>query len=210
MNPAKISVLLADDHPLFRDGLRSLLTRDGRFSVVAEAAAGDEAEAAIQTLQPMIALLDHSMPRRSGLEVIRAVRAAGIPTRCGVLSSFGKPLLVAEALRAGADGYLLKEDSPTMLADGAERLAAGECVISPSLDRSGLREAMNSLAISGREMDVLRLLVHGASAPEMAVRLGISSRTVETYRNQLVVKFGARNAVDLVRRAVEAGLVIGE
>lgn len=209
MNTTKISVLLADDHPLFREGLCSLLTRDGRFSVIAEAADGDQAESAIQEHRPMIALIDHSMPRRSGLEVIRAVRAAGLPTRCAVLSSFGKPLLVAEALRAGADGHLLKEDSPTVLADGAARLAAGECVISPSVDRAGLREAMNSLAISGREMDVLRLLVHGATASEMAGQLGISPRTVETYRNQLVVKFGARNAVDLVGRAVESGLVMG-
>jgi two-component system response regulator DesR len=150
------------------------------------------------------------MPIRSGLEVVRAANAQSLPTRCGLLSSFGNPLLVAEALRSGADGYLLKEDAPTTLADGAARLAAGECVISPAVDRAALRDAMNSLAVSGREMDVLRLLVQGAPASEMASRLGISPRTVETYRNQLVVKFGARNAVDLVRRAVESGFLVGQ
>ena len=139
MKDKPITVLLADDHPLFREGMRGLLTRDGRFEVVAEAATGDQAEAALLKLKPMVALLDHSMPRRNGLEVVRAVRAAGLPTRCALLSSFGQPLLVAEALRAGADGYLLKEDSPTVLADGVARLAAGECALSPSLDRAGLR-----------------------------------------------------------------------
>jgi two-component system response regulator FixJ len=83
-------------------------------------------------------------------------------------------------------------------------------VISPAVDRAALRDAMNSLAVSGREMDVLRLLVQGAPASEMASRLGISPRTVETYRNQLVVKFGARNAVDLVHRAVESGFLVGQ
>jgi len=210
MKPTLITVLLADDHPLFREALRGLLQRDGRFEVVAVSPNGAVAEAELLRLRPDVALLDHAMPVRSGLEVVRMAHEQSLPTRCGLLSSFGNPLLVAEALRSGADGYLLKEDAPTTLADGAARLAAGECVISPAVDRAALRDAMNSLAVSGREMDVLRLLVQGAPASEMASRLGISPRTVETYRNQLVVKFGARNAVDLVRRAVESGFMVGQ
>ena len=205
---ATITVVIADDHPLFREGMRSLLERDGRFEVRRAAESGDEALAAIQELSPAIALLDHSMPRLSGLEVIRRVREESRSTRCALLSSFGQPLLVAEALRAGADGYLTKEDPVKELANGAARLAAGECVISSGVDRAALREAMNTLAITGREHDVLRLLVRGGSATDIGSELGISPRTVETYRNQLVAKFGARNAVDLVRRAVDSGFVI--
>lgn len=209
MKPAPlITTLLADDHPLFREGLRSLLQRDGRFTICDEAGDGEAAWAALERERPTVALLDHSMPRLSGLELVKRVRAAGWETRCALLSSFGRPLLVAEALRAGADGYLLKEDPVTALADGAARLAAGECVISGRVDRAGLRDAMNTLAVTPREHDVLRHLVKGASAAEIGARLGIGARTVETYRNQLVTKFGARNAVDLVRRAVEAGFVL--
>lgn len=204
----RIPVLIADDHPLFREGVRALLLRDGRFDVVAEAADGESALRELRTGRAAAALLDHSMPGLSGLDVVRAARSEGLPARCALLSSYGKPMLVAEALRAGADGYFLKEDSTTTLVDGTARIAAGECAISPAVDRAALRDAMNSLAVTGREADVLKHLVLGASATEIAATLGISPRTVETYRNQLVTKFGARNAVDLVRRAVEAGFVL--
>jgi DNA-binding NarL/FixJ family response regulator len=208
MNIDSIRVLIADDHPLFREGIRGLLTRDGRFSVIAEAGRGDDALKLLESAPPQIALLDHSMSGMSGLEVIRAVRARGLPTRCGLLTSFGRAALVAEAIRTGADGYLLKEDSARVLVDTAARMAAGECALSPGLDPVAVKEALNTLAITGREQDVLRLMVTGAPAPEIAERLGISPRTVETYRNQLVAKFGARNAIDLVRRAVESGFTV--
>ena len=207
MSAPRISVLLADDHPLFREGLKALLLRDGRFDVVAEAADGVVAGALLREIRPGLAMLDHSMPRASGLETIRAARPELPDTRFVILSSFGSPLLIAEALRAGADGYLLKEDSPRALADGLARVAAGECVISSAVDRRALQEARNSLGVTGRERDVLAGVVEGKSAAELATSLGLSSRTVETYRNQLVVKFGARNAVDLVRRAVVAGFI---
>lgn len=209
MSTDAITVLIADDHPMFREGMRSLLVRDGRFAVVAEAARGDEALRRLTESPPRIALLDHQMPGLSGLEVIREVRKLGLSTRCGLLTSFGKATLVAEAVRSGADGYLLKEDPARVLVDTAARMAAGECALSPGLDAAAVKEAMNTLAVSGRELDVLRLMVTGTPAPEIAAKLGISPRTVETYRNQLVAKFGARNAMDLIRRAVESGFVIG-
>lgn len=208
MSAAPITVLLADDHPLFREGVRGLLQRDGRFDVVAEAADGVRACALLRQQPPQLAVLDHSMPQLAGLEVIRRVRAELPGTRFVLLSSFGSPLLIAEALRAGADGYLLKEDSPRALADGLARVAAGECVISDSVDPGALREARNSLGVTTREREVLAGVVAGKSAAELAAALGLSPRTVETYRNQLVVKFGARNAVDLVRRAAVAGFLV--
>ena len=97
MSPDAITVLIADDHPLFREGIRSLLTRDGRFVVVSEAARGDEALRKLVESPPRIALLDHQMPGLSGLEVIREVRKLGLSTRSGLLTSFGKAALVAEA-----------------------------------------------------------------------------------------------------------------
>jgi DNA-binding NarL/FixJ family response regulator len=207
MSAAQITVLLADDHPLFREGIKGLLLRDGRFDVVAEAADGARACALLRQQPTQLAVLDHSMPQVSGLEVVRSVRAELPDTRFAILSSFASPLLIAEALRAGADGYLLKEDSPRALADGLARLAAGECVISASVDPGALREARNSLGVTQRERDVLAGVVEGRSAAELAASLDLSPRTVETYRNQLVAKFGARNAVDLVRRAAMAGFL---
>jgi len=207
MSAAKITVLLADDHPMFREGVRGLLLRDGRFEVVAEAADGTRACALLREKQPDLAVLDHSMPHVSGLEAVRSARSELCGTRFVILSSFGSPLLIAEALRAGADGYLLKEESPRVLADGLARVAAGECVISGSVDPVALGEARNSLGVTQREREVLAGVVAGKSAAELAESLGLSPRTVETYRNQLVAKFGARNSVDLVRRAVEAGFI---
>lgn len=200
----RLRIVLADDHRLLRQGLRGLL-QAAECEVVADCGTGPEALSAIGSLLPDVALLDHSMPGMTGLDVTRAVKNGGLSVPCVLLSSFNDPLLVAESIRCGARGYLLKDDAFEEIAEAMRVVSTGGTYFSAALDVIKLREALNVLAITSREADVLALLVKGASAREIANELGISHRTVETYRDQLVAKFGARNTTDLVARAIRAG-----
>lgn len=204
-SPAAIRVLLADDHRLLREGLRSLLAGQNEFEVCAEAADGESAWQAIQRESPEVAVLDHSMPVCSGIDVLLRLQQAGSRTRGIILSSFNAPMLVAEALRAGAGGYLIKDSASEEVAAAIRAVAAGGTYISRGIDPAALREATHILPVSDRQSEVLDSLLDGRSAAETAAQLGISPRTVETYRNQLIGKFSARNALHLIRRALESG-----
>jgi DNA-binding NarL/FixJ family response regulator len=114
-------------------------------------------------------------------------------------------MLVAEAIAAGADGFILKEDSKAEILRGIGHLSRGEFFLSSGLDMDGIRDAMASLRITPREREILQQLVRGDSAMDIGQKLGIGQRTVETHRNSLMIKFGARNTMDLIRKATEAG-----
>ncbi|MCB1229218.1 MAG: response regulator transcription factor [Verrucomicrobiae bacterium] len=201
----RIRLVLADDHRLLREGLASLLREAWDCEVVADCGDGASALEKIRELRPDVAVLDHSMPQMTGLEVARAVSGEKLPTRCILLSSFSEPMLVAEMIRAGARGYLVKEDAFDEVLAAIRAVAAGEVFFSASLDEPALRDALQVLSVTEREAEVLAGLIKGQSAREIGERLGIGARTVETYRNQLVVKFGARNVTDLVARAIRSG-----
>ena len=203
--PATLRILLADDHRLLREGLRSILAAQNGLEVCAEAADGDSAWRAIEREKPDVAVLDHSMPVCSGIAVLRKIKEAGLSTRGIILSSFNAPMLVAEALRAGACGYLIKDSAAEEVVVAIRAVASGETYLSRGLDAAELREAMHILPVSDRQTEVLDSLLEGRSATETAAQLGISPRTVETYRNQLLGKFSARNALHLIRRALESG-----
>ncbi len=205
----RIRLILADDHRLLREGLLSLLREAPDCEVVADVGHGEAALEAILEHRPDVAVLDHSMPGMTGLETARAVVAAGLETRCILLSSFGEPMLVAEAIRAGASGYLVKEDAFEEVLHTIRAVAAGELYFSTSLDESAVRESLHVLSVTGREAEVLACLIKGLSARETGEKLGIGSRTVETYRNQLIAKFGARNTTELVARAIRSGFCEG-
>ncbi|MCB1078931.1 MAG: response regulator transcription factor, partial [Verrucomicrobiae bacterium] len=199
-----IRIVLADDHRLLREGLLSLLGKASDCEVVADVGDGVAALDAIREQRPDIAVLDHSMPGLTGLEVARTVNAGHLPTRCVMLSSFSDPMLVAEMIRAGARGYLVKEDAFDEVLAAIRAVAAGEIYFSVGIDVPKLKEALQVLSITVREAEVLAGLIKGRSAREIADALGIGTRTVETYRNQLVAKFGARNATDLVAKAIRS------
>jgi DNA-binding NarL/FixJ family response regulator len=207
MNPGlpHLKLVLADDHGIVRDGLVALLRRELGCEVRAAVADGFAALAAVQAHRPDLVLLDHSMPGLGGVEVVTRLRAGEFSGRALLLSSFASPLLVADALNAGADGFVLKDDPAEELRRALETVMAGECFLSEGIDRAGLRDALSSLPPTPREREVLQRLVQGRTLAEAARDLGLSPRTVETHRNHLAAKFGATNLVDLVRRAVEAG-----
>ena len=203
----RTSLIIADDHAIIRDGLAALLRPNRRWDIRGLASTGTQALDLIRQHRPDIALLDHGMPEITGVEVVRRVREEDLPVRVVILSSFADPLFVADAMEAGVDGYMLKDDAFAELESGLDLVLAGECHISRSISRAALREALNTRPLTPRERVVLVALAEAKSLPQIARGLGISPRTAETHRNNLVAKFGAVNAVDLVRRAIQAGFV---
>jgi DNA-binding NarL/FixJ family response regulator len=203
MNPTRL--LLADDHQLLREGLKLLLQQDPALQVIAETGDGAEVIPLLQQHQPQLAVLDHSLPGMSGLDIVREVTRLALPVRCLLLTSYGKAMLVADAIRAGVSGFVIKDSAFTELRTAVDHALRGELFLSHAIDRAALRQALASTPVSDREREVLRLLIQGQSAKEIAEALGMSPRTAETHRNHLMAKFDARNAADLVAKALESG-----
>ena len=212
-----ISVLLADDQALVRDGFRSLIDREPDLQVVAEAADGVEAIELARRHRPDVVLMDVRMPRVDGLAATRQVLAAPVPPRVLVLTTFDRNEWVFEALRAGASGFLLKDVRARQLTDAIRVVAAGESLLAPAITtrliehfvRSGLPAASAAApaVLTEREADVLRLIAAGLSNAEIAQQLVIGPATVKTHVNRLLAKLGLRDRTQAVVYAYEQGIV---
>jgi DNA-binding NarL/FixJ family response regulator len=215
-----IRVLLADDHKIFREGLKNLLAQESDLSIVADTDDGAHAVELALSLTPDIAILDISMPNLNGIEAARRVVDQGRGTRVIILSMHMDKEYVAEALKAGAQGVLAKTCSSRELVDAIRLVAAGEPYLSSTIS-SALVGIINSpkhegLAsspsraenkLSQRENEVLRLLAEGHCTKEVAALLNISSKTVETYRLNLMKKLQITSVVSLVKYAIREGIV---
>lgn len=213
---APIRVVVADDHSVVREGIRTVLASDPRFAVVGEAADGDEALAMVDEIEPDVVLLDITMPGTTGLEVASQLREVGTPIRILILSMHDRPEYVLEAVRAGAHGYLLKDTGPRELRDAVRAVYDGETYFSPAvaerltaalrgeLEREGRQGLLQSL--TQREREVLRLIADGRTNREIAAALGISPRTVESHRESLTRKLRIRSIAGLTRFAIETGI----
>ena len=208
-----ISVLLADDHSVVRDGLKALLEAQADLRVVAAVGDGRAAVEHATRLQPDVAVLDISMPDLNGIEAARRIRAACAHTRIVMLSMHDNAEHVYRALEAGATGYLLKDSAGAEVALAVRAVHAGrrylserinELVISGYLGREGGGSPLESL--SQRERAILQHIVDGHSNPETARLLNISVKTVETYRSRMMQKLGLKNVAELVKFAVGHGL----
>src|ERR1700738_1500443 len=196
-----ITVLLADDNALFRDGIAQILRADGRFDVVAQASRGDEAVAAAARLRPDLILIDLDMPGMSGID------AADVPS--GVLTMFETQDYVKAALFAGASGYLAKDATPADLCGAAADLAQGKrelIAIPPPAPRAGAPSSRLAL-LTDREVEVLGALATGASNVAIAVSLGISPKTLRHQLSNLYHKLGIYDRAQAVIVAVREGLV---
>jgi DNA-binding NarL/FixJ family response regulator len=206
----KFRVVLADDHRLVRAGLRALLDATPQVEVVAEAADGEEAMALITAHRPDVALLDIAMPKLSGLAVLHQVTAAKLPTKILLLSMYDNDEYVAEAVRAGAAGYLVKDAAVEELAMALAALERGDVYLSPAISRK-LAQAFSggraTPGLTGRQTEILRLIARGQSSKEIARDLGLSIKTVETHRTQIMDRLDIRDLAGLVRYAVRSGLV---
>lgn len=210
-----IRVILAEDHALVRAGIRSILELTGDVTVVAEVSDGLAAVKAVAALKPDVAVLDVSMPICGGLEALRRIVAEEPRTRCLMLTAHRSDEYLAEALRLGAMGYVLKSADVIEFGLALRAVAAGETYISrafESADRAAAgTDARGSdsleFPLTRRQVDVLRLIASGASTKQAAAKLGLSPKTVEAHRSQLMDRLGIRDIPGLVRYALRHGLV---
>jgi DNA-binding NarL/FixJ family response regulator len=210
-----IRVLIADDHTLVRAGIRGLLCAVDGVEVVGEAADGIEALERIAALGPDVALIDIGMPRLNGLEVAARVAALDGSTRVLILSMHASEEYVLRALEAGAAGYLLKGSTVAELEQAVRSAARGESHFSAPVSRGAIEAylrrtggAVDPLgALTPRQREVLQAVAEGQSSREIAERLGLSLRTVETHRAQIMDRLGVHDLAGLVRFAVRVGLV---
>jgi two-component system response regulator DesR len=198
-----IRVLLAEDQAMVRGALTALLRLEDDIEVVAEAARGDEVVPAALKTRPDVALLDIEMPGGDGLSAARALEANLPSCRVVILTTFGRSGYLRQAMESGAVGFLLKDAPAAELAVAIRRVMAGERVVDPELALAALSEGGNPL--TGRERDVLRASLDGASIAGIAARLVISEGTVRNHLSTAIQKLAARNRVEAARLAEEKG-----
>ena len=202
-----IRLVVVDDHPVVRDGIKGMLDADPRFAVVGEAADGHEALAQVRALDPDLVLLDLRMPGLDGVGAIRALRAASATRpRILVLTTYDTDRDIHTAIDAGADGYLRKDMTRAELADAVARAAAGQKVLTPTAVQS-LMDRNRTEQLTEREIEVLRALADGGTNREVARRLLVSEATVKTHLIRLYIKLGVRDRAAAVRAAFERGLI---
>lgn len=212
-----LTLLLADDHQIVRQGLRAILEVEPDLTLVGEAAKGEEAVQLVEKLQPDVLVLDLMLPDVNGLEVTRRVSAKSPRTRIVILSMHANEAYIVEALRAGATAYVLKESSATELVQAIHEVAAGKRFLSSTISERAISEYMQKAegapldpyhTLTSREREVLQLTADGLSGNEISERLHISPRTVETHRANLMRKLRVRNQKELIRYALQRPLAM--
>jgi DNA-binding NarL/FixJ family response regulator len=211
-----IRVLLADDHALFRAGLRALMQTFDGIEIVAEASDGREALRLAETNRPDVALMDIRMPELNGLDVTARLATISPQTRTIILSMNASEEYVLQALRSGAIGYLLKNISSAELEQAIRAVAGGETYLSPAISkhviaayvqRVGGGETSSLERLTPRQREVLQLIAEGNTSKEIARKLGISAKTVETHRMQLMDALDIHDIAGLVRYAIRMGVI---
>ena len=213
------SILIVDDHPLFRRGLKAVLEPNNQFEVVGEAQNGAEALEMVRKLDPDLVVVDISLPDQSGIELTREIRKLLPETRIMIVSMHSKIDYVAEAFQAGATGYVVKESASESLLQGLEQVSKGDYYLDSSLSQEvvkkliGPRKKENQIShseyggLTPREQEVMRLLAEGLSKKTVAERLFISPKTVENHRVSIMNKLDLHSTVELVRYAAKLGLI---
>jgi DNA-binding NarL/FixJ family response regulator len=205
-----IRVLVADDHPPLRLGLRALLERRPEVQVVAEAGDGETALAMLETLQPDVAILDIRLPRRDGLALAREIRRRGWPIRILLLSAYDDEALIREAMVVGMEGYLLKSEGLEAIAAAVQSVARGLTAFSPEIlaRARGLPERGGE-GLTEREREILELVAEGLTNRAIAQRLGLSPRTVEYHLGQIFQRLGVSSRAAAVKEAMRRGWLQG-
>jgi DNA-binding NarL/FixJ family response regulator len=209
-----VDVLLADELTLVREGLAALCNAIGGYRVVAQVGSAGAALEEIQRLRPKLALLDLGLSDLATTQVIRTVRDLQIGTRCAVFSTRKDRKTVLEVLRNGACGYVLKSSTPEQMAEALTQFARGGIYVSPQVEvmsvfreKSGRLQLNDPLdTLSSREFQVFSLLVEGVRAKEIALRLALSPKTVDTYRSSLMRKLDIHDVAGLVKYAIRRDL----
>ena len=213
---APITIVLADDHHVVRQGLRTLLETEPGFAVVGESSDGLKVMDLVAKLEPMVLLLDLMMPGLGGMEVARQVTRRSPKTKVVILSMVMNEAHVLEALRSGAQGYVRKDATASDLIRAIAEVASGHLYLSPPFSdkaieayrqRAAEAEVDPYASLTEREREAFHLMAEGLSNVEMAARLGISPRTAETHRAHVMRKLGLKRIADVVRYALQRGIL---
>lgn len=211
-----IRIVIAEDHKIVRQGFKAILNAAANMSVAAETGDGSEAVRLVEELEPEVLIVDLSLPGLDGIEVTRQVRQRVPATRVIVLSMHADDGYVVAALRSGAWGYVLKEAGADELIAAVERVMDGRQYLSRALPAEEIRQLLEKPStkandrydtLSAREREVLQLIAEGYTSPEIAEKIFISPRTADTHRSNIIAKLGLRSVSDLIRFAVERGLI---
>ena len=218
MSKKRITVLLAEDHTVVRQGFRKILELEDDFEVVGEAEDGRQAVAMVKKLRPAVVLMDIAMPQLNGLEAARKILKAVPGTRILILTAHSDDAYVKNAAESGAVGFLLKQASARVLSEGIREVNKGHTFFGPfiakllpererkSLDRAG-RSKPRKGRLTSREMEVFQLIAEGKANKQIAAELGIGIKTVETHRERLMEKLNIHSIAGLTRLAVAMGII---
>ena len=203
----KITVLLVDDHSLVRRGFRRILEDETDLAVIGEAGDGAEAVRLAKELQPRVIVMDCALPSMNGLDATRKILGAHPDTAVLMLSMHSEETWVHQALDAGARGYLLKSIVDMELVTAIRRVAGGEIVLDPQVEKAATLKGETTSALTARELQVLQLIVDGQSNKEIAVKLGLSANTIAVHRANIMDALGIHKTAELVVYAIRNGLV---
>ena len=215
----KTHIIIIDDHPLFREGLKTILARNGDYEVVGEAGTGIRGLQVTQKLKPDLALVDISLPDQNGIELIRDILRVSPDTRIMVVSMHSKIDYIVKAFQVGAVGYLAKESAADMLLQGIDHILKGDYFMDTGVSQKviqklvGISEKKTVVAGNGydvltpREQEVMTLLAEGKSANQIADKLFISRKTVENHRSNIMRKLDIHSNIELVRYAAKIGII---
>jgi DNA-binding NarL/FixJ family response regulator len=215
----KKTILIVDDHPLVREGLKSILKPAAGYEVVGQAGNARDAIQIVKNLKPDLMLLDLVLPDKSGLELSREIRSISPPTRIMIVSMHSKVDYIVKAFQAGATGYMTKESATERLLQGIESVLNGEYFMDGAVSHSVVEKLIQTPekeikitdagyeTLTQREQEIMVLLAEGYSAKEAAAKLFISPKTVENHRSNIMNKLGLHSSMELVRYAARLGLV---
>jgi DNA-binding NarL/FixJ family response regulator len=207
-----IRIAIADDHAIVREGLKRIVSEDPEMNIVGEAGDGAEVMRVVREREFDVLVLDLSMPGRSGMELIKLVKAEKPKLRILILSMHQELQYAVRAIKSGASGYLTKESAPAQLVQAIHKIAGGGAYITAEVAEQLALGAMPGAAVasheslSAREFEVFRLLAAGVSVSDIATRLNLSVKTVSTHKANLMQKMGMGNASELIRYAIKHGL----
>jgi len=211
-----VTILLADDHPIVRQGLRHLLEAEPDLKIVGEASDGLQAVQLTEKFKPKVLIVDIMMPDLNGLEVLRQVKDRSPATCCVVLSMQSADVYVVEALKAGALGYVLKETGPSELVNAVQQVIEGKRYLSPRLSERLIDVLLQKTqeitrdpyeTLTNREREILQMAAEGLTSSAIAKRLSISPRTAELHRGRMMDKLGLNNQTELICYALKRGIL---